>query len=466
MSRPDTTGPKHWVWVEYFLAFLVLAGLVRVMVMLYLNGYLPQPFFYEPSDTFMDWFNTAYWARNPGAYDSWQTIYPPLSFVFLRLVGFDECYAGAEGLTSRSCDWLGIVVLHGIYVLNIVLTAIAFAKIDRRTALPRAFALTAGMPMIFALERGNLILLCFTLVLLAYGPLVRSTRLRWLCAGLAGNFKLYLIAPIFAVLIGRRWLWFEGAILTTVIIYLVSYGLQGGGTPMEIARNIEAFSRNAQATGVLDIWYASTYNKMIALVALDSFPLFMLVDSPVTDWAAIILPLFKLSGQVAVAGAAVAAWLRPEAVPRHRLVFLAMAMVLITAEAGGYTMIMLILFVFMERWRGLGAPVAIVLSYILCIPGDIPVGGVPPFVADSYFAGRAVFMNLGIGLGPFVWPGIILLISISISCSIIRSVWVDLRDDGWQWRWRFRGDASLIPWAKRPAHPQAEAPQRSLGQGE
>lgn len=450
---PIKRAPGISWWLEPLLACCVIAGLARMMIMLYYNGYLPQPFFYEPSDTWMDWFNTSYWARDPGAYDSWLTIYPPLSFVFLRMVGFASCYVGAEGLTSRSCDWLGAVVLHSIYVLNIGLTAWAFMRIDRKTALARSVAITAGMPMLFALERGNLILLCYTCLLLAYGPLVRSAQLRWICAGLAGNFKLYLIAPIFAQLLGRRWRWFEGAMFATVAIYLVTYGLQGSGTPTEIIRNLQAFGENAQATQALDIWYASTYNKLISLIELDNFPLFMIADSQVTDIASVVLPLFRLAGQLSVVVAAIAAWMRPEVVARHRLVFLSIAMAVISTEAGGYTMVLMILFVFMEPWRGLGAKIAIVLSYILCIPGDIVIGGVPPIVADSFLGGRTVVMGLGIGVGPFVWPGMLLIMTMAISSSIVRAVWIDLRDDGWQGRWRFRRDAPLVPWVRRPERP-------------
>lgn len=91
------TAPSRlgW-WTEMLFALAILGLLVRVAYLFDQNGYLPQPFFYEPSDTFMDWFNTAYWARDPGAYDSWRTIYPPLTFVVLRSLGSDRCYEGNE----------------------------------------------------------------------------------------------------------------------------------------------------------------------------------------------------------------------------------------------------------------------------------------------------------------------------------------------------------------------------------
>src|SRR5690606_12523891 len=121
--------------IEMLFAAAVLLLLVYAAWFFDQKGYLPQPFFYEPSDTFLDWFNTAYWSRDPGAYDSWRTIYPPLTFVVIRLLGIDRCYVSNEGLPSRDCDWVGIVAILAIFVVNVVLCWLTFRKIDRRTAL-------------------------------------------------------------------------------------------------------------------------------------------------------------------------------------------------------------------------------------------------------------------------------------------------------------------------------------------
>jgi hypothetical protein len=437
-------------WLEPLLALAVLVALVQALIYTYQFGYLPQPFFYEPSDIWMDWFNTAHWAHEPGAYDAWLTIYPPLSFVFLKFLGIARCYSGAEGLPARECDWLGLVALHSIYVMNIVLTARAFMKIDRRTALPRSFALTAGLPMLYGLERGNLILICFTCVLLAFGPLVRSARLRWIFLGLAINFKVYLIATVFAQLLRRRWLWFEGALIATAGVYLLSFGLFGGGTPGEIYRNIANFSGGFEAVSVLDIWYAGTYLPLTSLLSGVAFPVSTLIGSEVAEWGSLLLPTITRVVQGTIVIAAVATWLRPEVVPIHRLALFGAAMALITAESGGYTQILLILFVFMERWRGVARPWAIFACYLLCIPADIVIGSVPPFVRESYLTGRQVVVTFGIGLGPFIRPALIMSLPFALSCATIWDVWADIRTQGWRTRRRFWRDAPLLPGVARP----------------
>lgn len=422
---------RRGLWLEYLFGFAVLALIGRAMWWLYQYGHLPQPFFYEPSDTFMDWFNTAYWAHEGSAYDVWRTIYPPLSFVVVRAMGIPQCYVGTEGLVSRDCDWVGLFALHAVFVINIVLVAMTYLKLDRRTALPRAIALSAGMPMLFALERGNVLLLCFTAMLLGFGPLLRSARLRWIFAGMAVNFKVYLIAAVAAQLLKRRWLWFEGAVISTVMIYLLSFGLYGSGTPIEIVTNITDYSSGFIAAQVLDIWYSVTYQPLMSLLNGVSFPVTPTIGSDTAELGLVLLPIIVWVGQLAVVLAAVATWLRPGVVPTYRLAFFGTALALISSEAGGYTQIMVFLFVFMEHWRGVGRPFAIICAYILCLPGDIVIGAIPPLVRESYLAGHTVEVHFGVGLGMFVRPALLIAIAVSISLVTIRDVWRDIREHGW-----------------------------------
>lgn len=420
---PAQVQARRWIWVEHAFAMGVISLLARAMWVLWTEGYLPQPFFYEPSDTFMDWFNTAYWAHDPGAYDSWLTIYPPLSFVVLRLLSKSSCYTGAEGLPARDCDWVGLAAIHVIFIINIILIALTYTKSDRRTALPRAIALSVGMPMLFALERGNLLLLCFTTFVLAFGPLIRSARLRWVFAGLAVNFKVYLIATIATQLLRRRWMWTEGALMATLVIYLLSYGLLGAGTPIEIFSNIREFSGEFIAAQVLDIWYSVTYRPLISLLEGESFPISSIVGSQLADIGLVVLPALMMTGQGAIIIAAIAAWRRPEAVSPHRLALLGTALALITSEAGGYTEILLLFFVFLESWKGLARPIAISLAYLLCLPGDIVLGWLPPISRFSYLAGHSTEIEIGVGLGVFLRPGMVIGIAVSLACATVADVW-------------------------------------------
>src|SRR5471030_3119130 len=155
-------------------------------------GYLPQPFLYDLNYPLMGLYDTAYWANHSGVYDLGKSIYPPLSFVFLRLVTIHRCY-GMSAFGGRDCDWLVRWVILGFYVLNSGLVYRCFRQLDPHTALQRAVAMCLGLPMLYALECGNLIIVGFTFFLLGYGGLVRSAPLRWAALGLSINFKPYLL---------------------------------------------------------------------------------------------------------------------------------------------------------------------------------------------------------------------------------------------------------------------------------
>ena len=51
-------------------------------------GYLPAPFIFDKSNTFMDFFNPLYWAFDEGRYTEWGSVYPPLNFFLLRFSKF------------------------------------------------------------------------------------------------------------------------------------------------------------------------------------------------------------------------------------------------------------------------------------------------------------------------------------------------------------------------------------------
>ena len=427
--------------IERWFTVPVAIGLAYTLIFLAMNGYLPPPYFYEPSGTFMDFSAPATFAHNRGAYDTFATIYPPLSFVLLKLTSWGPCYSMDVNETARDCDTYGIGWLVIIYVVNAFLIWRSFRRLDPTTAIPRTFALCAGLSMTYAFERGNVLLFCFTCLILAYGPLVKSARLRWVFAGLAVNFKVYLIGTIFAQLLKRRWRWFEGAMLASLIVYLVTYALYGEGSPSVIARNLTAYAGAFQQASLLEFWYPSSLQPIRLLLQGDTqFPVITALGSETPAVAGAIVRAIILATTLTIVAAAAAAWWRPGAVPMHRLILLSIGIAVISSEAGGYTQMILIFFVFFERWRGVGRPVAIVTAYVLCIALDFPIEQVPPVVRDSYLGGREVIAHYSVGVGTLARPVLIHLMLLSLAMVTIRDAWADARADGWR---------SPLPWRNR-----------------
>ena len=191
--RPLLPGARGGLLLEYLLMLGVMASVAWVATFYVSHHYLPQPFVFDTFDTFMYWFNTATYANRPGAYDVWHTVYPPLSFVFLDIFSFAHCYKNP--FLSRYCDWLGVTTILFFYGLAAVLAFITFQRADRATAIPRGTAFAVGFPLLFCLERGNLILVCLTPFIIAYGNIAVPERQ---CLGplLAGVRQLPRVAIV------------------------------------------------------------------------------------------------------------------------------------------------------------------------------------------------------------------------------------------------------------------------------
>lgn len=450
-------------WLEPLFCLVIAGGLVYAVWHMITIGYLPQPFFYEPADMWGDWFNVSYWAHDLGSYDTYGAVYPPLSFVFLNIFSLDSCYPIANsagdfgaGLAARSCDWLGVAMVQVVYIINIFVIAAAYTKHDRKTAPWRAFALAAGFPTAEAFEHANLIIPTLTLVVLGYGPLLKSSWARWLCIGLAVNFKVYVIASIIPQLLRRRWRWVEGALISVVSVYLVTYAILGRGTPTEIFDNITQFA-NTGASNILDVWFPATFLALEALLDNWQGPLMGVLGSYWVNFLLFLLPALQHTVQASIVIASVAAWVRPEAIPRYRLSNLGISLALVTSESGGYSVILPFFFTLLEPWKGVGRKWAIIAVYILCIPLDIPIDKAPEVVRDTFLPSRTVIANYSIMIGPFIRPLFFYSIPFALSMVTLREVWDDIRTQGWSQRYRFRRDAPLLPGITPPVAPSSQA---------
>lgn len=439
--------------LEYFFALAILCGLIYSLYFMLRWGYFPQPFFYDIGDAWMDWFNPAYWSHQPGTYDNYKTIYPPLTYTILRYITDASCYPNANGGWSRDCDVIGIFSLHLTYLMCVILTALTFIKIDRRTAIPRSIAIGIGLPMLWALDRGNVILFTYIFVILAFGPLIRSARIRWLFAGLAVNMKVYLIGVLAAQLLHRRWRWFEGAVISTLLVYLVSFAVFGEGTPLQIYRNITDYAAGLTINNPLDLWMASSLKPLFSLTDSEVFPALLFVGSKNIELIRILIPIFMGMAQFLIMLSALFCFLRPEVVPRSRMIALSVGVAILSTEVSAYTQILVLLFVFMEPAKGLIRVYCVVIGYVLCLPFDLNLDALPPMVKDSFWLQRPVIVGYFLQVGPFVRPLLSLSIPVALAILTIIDVVKDIRESGADQRWRFRHDAPLLPWIRRPEQP-------------
>lgn len=410
----------HALLPEIVLSLAVVATFAWTLRFFADNGYLPQPFVFDTNDTFMDWFNTAFWANRPGAFDVWRTIYPPLSFAFLDTFSLSDCYRDSP-FYARDCDWLARGVIHAFYLIDVGLVWLAFRRADRLTAAMRTAAFALGLPLLFTLERGNLILVAFACFVVAYGDIVRSRWIRAVAIAATINFKPYLVLPALAAGVKRHWRALELAGIATIALYLVTLAMVGSGTPMEIASNTAnwVLFQSGQIWG--EIYFSTSYAPLLQLkvapiAVLDFLP------SRVVETIYLLVPVIIRSSQAAALMGLAAAWVQPGAVTTNRVAAIVLAAYLVTQSPGGYTQTFLLFLVLLEPFRRPGPIVAVVCAYLLCLVGEWPLATVLNVSSTSWLGERPVSPSFAIGIGQFLRPGLIVLILWSLVIDTVIQV--------------------------------------------
>jgi hypothetical protein len=405
---------------EIALAGAVAATFVLALRFFLAAGYLPQPFLVDTNDTFMDWFNPAYWANNRGVYEVWGSIYPPLSFAFLDLFSLPGCYLQSP-FHGRDCDWLGRIAIGLGYLLTVALAWLAFRRGDRPTAPMRTLAFALGMPLLFTLDRGNLVLVTLPCFILAFGNILRSRAGQAVATALAINFKPYLLLAAAAFAVKREWRALELAGLATVAVYLVTLAWVGSGTPAELMANTTAWIVYQGAMVWNEVNYSTSYTPFLMFGILQ-MPVLDFVPSRVAEGIALLVPAVIRTSQGIAALALAAAWLQPGAVPRARIAAIVLGTYFIARSPGGYAQAFLVFLVFLEPWRRPGPILALVCAYLLCLVGDVPLARILEMRSESWLSGRPVSPAFGLNLGHLVRPGLVVAIVWALAFDTVAEV--------------------------------------------
>lgn len=425
-------GHHNWsrrigVAVEWLFAVAIILCIIGLVRDVLIEGYLPSPFFYAKPETFTDWYNPAYWANNPGAYSEWRSVYPPFTFVFLRLFSRSSCYLHSA-YVGRDCDPQGYLLLTLLTLVNFILAWLTYRKVDKFTAFPRALAVGLGLPVLFAWERGNLNIACFTALILGYGNLLRSARLKAFFAAIAFNFKPYIILAVAGRLVRRDWVWLEWFGLFIAVIYAASFAAFGAGDPMTLLNDILGFTHtpdNLVSWDLID--FTTTYNGLMA-VFRSTLPIIAMTGSAPVEALEHVIPILIRLGEVGVL--ACLAYMMWHPMTSHKARISALPLLLfmsISLNPGGYAAEFALFFVFFESWRGPGRILALAAAYLWCMPFDFPIVTLFHEFGFSFLSQRAVQYDRDITVGQLVRPGLLLLIQYGLVWASAGDILRDLR---------------------------------------
>jgi hypothetical protein len=382
----------------------IIAGFFYYFYCLIANGYLPSPFVYTKSETFMDLFNPMYWAYNDGRYTDWGAVYPPLSFLILKLINF--VFAGSVHGSAAVMRDNSLIVIAGFILIYLAVPA-AVLKTKLWEVLPTRkkiliyFVIICSTPMLFALERGNLIVLC--LLLLAF-VLSRIGFVRCLCIALLINIKPYFALLMIYYIARKNWKGFATCVALSGLIFAVS-GLLLDNHFLVFFVNLLDFSR---ANGVFSLKemlalpssisafsYALKHPDGVMLAACFLSPVIIAIIVYVieaTKWGVIAISLAILSTR--------------SSVMRDAEIFTLLVVVItnLGVSVGGYSLIFYIalipVFIKMRaKWLCIG------LLVVMAMPLDI-IPLMSEFLGKnfSYLSDSYVGVQWTLGLGSVIRP--------------------------------------------------------------
>lgn len=145
----------------YFALTFELINLSYFWLFFKENYFLPAPFVSDKNDTFMDFYNPLYWVIKGGFYTTYNLVYPPINYYFLKIFSLGippEIISSPFQLRS---DYLNLgLMISFLYVLIvwIVVNIGQWSKIHFFYRCLIFIVFLMSVPVLFELERGNLIL--------------------------------------------------------------------------------------------------------------------------------------------------------------------------------------------------------------------------------------------------------------------------------------------------------------------
>ena len=367
-------------------------------------GYLPSPFIYDKSDTFMDFFNVLYWAYDSGRYTDWGSIYPPLSFFIVKFINFV-----ANGASSGDPDLIRGSSPIVICVIILIYLSIPLGVVNMRRwrmfsileKLILYLIIVTSVPMLFAFERGNLILL--TPILLA----LVLERIGWVrVLGLATliNIKPYFVILLYYYIARNSLSGFIRSVMASGLIFFIT-GLALDQNFLIFFRNIFSFAQDNNVFSLREIMALPSSISSFSVVLVHPNAEGFLSNYLNSQLANLIVFAIEVSKWCTIALALLISY-----VASHKLrdaEILAIILVVITnlgVWVGGYTVIFyvaLIPGIFKLRYRNIYLFIMALMSLSL---DSIPVISEDIGIQYSYFCDCYVPVQWVLGVGAVFRP--------------------------------------------------------------
>lgn len=238
--------PAHLLFCALFFEFINVGYFWRFFKA---NHYLPAPFILDKNDTFMDFYNPLFWVIKDGFYTTFNSVYPAINYFFIKIFTLGIAPDNISSPFQLRDDFprFGIIITS-LYVLIIfvVVNIGQWRKVDASHWSRGVIFLACliSTPVLFGLERGNLIFLAvlfLALYLNATSPWIKA-----ICLGVLINIK-----PYFAILLLQYCNLYQinkGQLVRSIVAILAlftGFGIIANMNFLEFFKSYLAFSKNS-----------------------------------------------------------------------------------------------------------------------------------------------------------------------------------------------------------------------------
>lgn len=230
----------------YLILFFELINIGYYYYYLSNYGYLPTPFVFDKNDTLMDFYNPLYWVIKDSFYTTFNSVYPALNYFFLKIftLGIAPNQISNPFQLRNDFPILGIIIsLIYVLIIWVVVNIGEWRKVNFSHKGLIFLACVLSVPVLFGLERGNLIFLA--LLFLALYLNASNLWLKAICLGLLINVKPYFAILLVQYLNIHQFNKVEliRSILITAAIFFVS-GFFAGINFIDFFKAYLSFSKN------------------------------------------------------------------------------------------------------------------------------------------------------------------------------------------------------------------------------
>jgi hypothetical protein len=383
--------------------------------MLYLQSYgeLPAPFMFNAFDSFMDFFNTNYWAFQEGRYDEWKSIYPIFVFSLSKLFTSPSCAASAPPLALRACDISAIGFLLACYLAGAACCAYLLMSRLKQTGarwsegLGWFLVVALSFPGLFAMERGNYIVIAFLFLALA-----RCYEGNWksaLLLALAINIKQYLAVLWIVPLLKRRYDLVLMGVVFAIIPNVLGLILVPDFHYGQILDNMFSFSSTTEFSPFETAWMATSFASWLRVIGSPYTDLILVGDVRVWVHALLSASLWAERGLFVVALYLAAT--RARSVNAGYISFICITGLVASLDGlGEYALLLLFPYLDSLATRPYGRLVA-AMFILVCLPLGFAVGPAltrPAGQGLSFLTGQIITTPPVLPLGSYLRPILVL----------------------------------------------------------